>query len=106
MLNVLHHGIVIQKIGNTATHIIDIGHILFRQGDLACQNDSVSNNPPKVTNGILDLKNWDLKKNGPIDLTGKWEFYWNRHLTPEDFSKPTPPEKTIFLGCQVVGIGN
>ena len=63
---------------------------------LACQNDSVSNNPPKVTDGILDLKNWDLKKKGPIDLTGEWEFYWNRHLTPEDFSKPNPPEKSEF----------
>ena len=35
-------------------------------------------------------------------LIGEWEFYWNKHLTPQDFFKSNPPEKTDLLsvpGC-------
>ena len=64
---------------------------------LACRNDSMNETPPKVMHGILDLKNWDLKKKGPVDLTGQWEFYWNKHLTPRDFSQPNPPQITDFM---------
>ncbi|MGD8264333.1 MAG: hypothetical protein PVG70_12205 [Desulfobacterales bacterium] len=68
----------------------------------ACRKDSISKNPPKAINGVLDLNNWDLKKDGPIDLSGEWEFYWNKHLNPKDFSKSNPPEKTGLMrvpGC-------
>jgi PAS domain S-box-containing protein len=54
-------------------------------------------NPPRVMNGVLNLSNWDLNEDGPIDLTGEWEFYWNKHLTPEDVSKSNPSEKTDFI---------
>jgi PAS domain S-box-containing protein len=62
-----------------------------------CRNDSINKNPPRVINAVLDLNNWDLKENGPIDLTGEWEFYWNQHLTPKDFSKSNPPAKTDLI---------
>ena len=68
----------------------------------ACRKDSIGKNPPKTINGVLDLNNWDLKKDGPIDLSGEWEFYWNQHLTPEDFSDSHPPQKTGLMrvpGC-------
>jgi PAS domain S-box-containing protein len=68
----------------------------------ACRKDSISKNPPKAINGVLDLNNWDLKKDGPIDLSGEWEFYWKKHLIPEQFTKPNPPEKTGLMrvpGC-------
>ena len=69
---------------------------------VACQNDSEKKIPPKVIHGILDLNRWDLEKDGPIELAGEWEFYWEQHLTPEDFSQLNPPEKTGFMnlpGC-------
>ena len=69
---------------------------------IACRKDSTIKNPPKAVNGVLDLNNWDLKKDGPVDLTGEWEFYWGRHLNPKDFSKSDPPEKTGLMsvpGC-------
>ncbi len=68
----------------------------------ACRQDATSKNSPKAINGVLDLNNWDLKKDGPLDLTGEWEFYWDKHLNPKDFSKPDPPEKTGLMsvpGC-------
>ena len=69
---------------------------------IACRKHSTSKIPPKAVNGVLDLNNWDLKKDGPIDLTGEWEFYWNNHLTPKDFFKSNPPQKTGLMrvpGC-------
>ena len=69
---------------------------------IACRKDSTRKISPKAVNGVLDLKNWDLKKEGPVDLSGEWEFYWDKHLFPTDFSKSNPPEKTGLMsvpGC-------
>jgi Putative regulator of cell autolysis len=40
--------------------------------------------------GIIDLVNWDFKKDGVVSLDGEWEFYWNQLLTYEDFHKEVP----------------
>ncbi len=64
----------------------------------ACRKNSPKKIPPKAINGVLDLNNWDLRKDGPIDLTGEWEFYWEKHLKPEAFIKANPPEKTGLMG--------
>jgi len=29
-------------------------------------------------NGILDLKDWDFKKQGPVQLKGEWRFLWKQ----------------------------
>ena len=68
----------------------------------ACQKDPTKKIPPKAINGVIDLNNWDLKIDGPIDLTGEWEFYWEEQLSPEDFSNSNPPRKTGLMnlpGC-------
>jgi len=36
--------------------------------------------------GIIDLKNYQFKENGIIDLNGSWEFYPKKLYTPSDFS--------------------
>ncbi len=41
----------------------------------------------QAENGILDLVNWDLEKDGVVSLDGKWEFYWNQLLTYKDFQE-------------------
>jgi PAS domain S-box-containing protein len=63
----------------------------------ACLNDSTGRIPPKAVKGVLDLSDWDLKKDGPVDLIGEYEFYWMQHLLPQDFSKTTPSEKAEFI---------
>lgn len=40
---------------------------------------------PYMKNGILDLSNWDLFKDGAVTFDGEWEFYWNQLLSPNDF---------------------
>lgn len=40
---------------------------------------------PKAANGFLDLSQWNIEKQGDINLNGEWNFYWNQLLDPEDF---------------------
>ena len=39
--------------------------------------------PPRVENGVLDLKTWDFARDGSIALNGRWAFYWRQFLSPE-----------------------
>ena len=41
--------------------------------------------------GVLDLTNFDFSKNKTVQLSGEWEFYWHKLLTPDDFN----PKKII-----------
>ena len=40
---------------------------------------------PKAEAGVIDLRNWDIRKNGIISLDGAWEFYWTEFLESKDF---------------------
>jgi diguanylate cyclase (GGDEF)-like protein len=45
---------------------------------------------PKVVQGVLDLRAWDLTQHGPVNLDGEWKFYWDasRHaLTQQTLIK-------------------
>jgi len=55
--------------------------------------------PPQAHRGLIDLRDWDFKSNGPADLIGEWEFHWQRHLSPRDFSQPPlpPPSGYIYV---------
>ena len=52
---------------------------------------------PEAIRGVLDLTDWDFKRDGPVDLSGEYAFYWKQHLNPSDFSKPILPQKTGFI---------
>ncbi|MDF2845468.1 MAG: hypothetical protein K0R00_3894 [Herbinix sp.] len=38
-----------------------------------------------AVNGRMELAGWDMVENDIISLDGKWEFYWEQLLIPEDF---------------------
>jgi PAS domain S-box-containing protein len=63
----------------------------------ACLNDSSRKISPRAIKGFLDLTDWDFKKDGPVDLSGEYEFYWSQHLSPSDFAKATAPRKVGFI---------
>jgi PAS domain S-box-containing protein len=63
----------------------------------ACRHDISDRIPPKAFNGILDLTDWDFKRDGPVNLVGEYEFYWRQHVEPVEFTNPTPPHKTSFI---------
>ncbi|MFT5871821.1 MAG: two-component system LytT family sensor kinase [Clostridium sp.] len=50
-----------------------------------------------VNNGKADLSKVDFNKNKLVKLNGKWEFYWDRLLTPEDFTSEHKPQMDRFM---------
>lgn len=63
----------------------------------ACHHNFSEKITPKAVKGILDLTDWDFNRDGPINLAGEYEFYWNQHVEPVEFSNATPPHKTGFI---------
>jgi PAS domain S-box-containing protein len=63
-----------------------------------------SKKPPMAIKGVLDLSQWDFETNGPVALSGEYEFYWQQHLAPERFSQPERPKMSGFI--RVPGIWN
>ena len=53
--------------------------------------------PPRAVKGVLDLSQWGFEKDGIVELRGHWEFYWNRLLTPEAFSRTHPAQYPDFF---------
>jgi PAS domain S-box-containing protein len=52
---------------------------------------------PRAIKGVLDLSNWDFAKDGPVKLSGEYEFYWQQHARPENFAGPNPPGPSGFI---------
>lgn len=44
---------------------------------------------PHASQGLLDISEWSLERDGTIPLVGEWAFYWNRLLEPSDFTRPS-----------------
>lgn len=40
------------------------------------------NAPPAIQSGVLDLRHYDFRRSGPVDLSGAWEFRWQEFATP------------------------
>ena len=53
--------------------------------------------PPQAVRGEIDLRGWDFESDGPVDLTGEYEFYWQQHLLPAAFSHGPAPVKPGFI---------
>ena len=53
--------------------------------------------PPKAVKGVLDLSDWDLERDGIVNLDGEWEFYWEKYCKSEEYI-PTPNE-TGLTNC-------
>jgi PAS domain S-box-containing protein len=53
--------------------------------------------PPEAIQGVLDLRGWNFESDGPVDLTGEYEFYWQQHLLPAAFSHAPAPAKSGFV---------
>lgn len=52
---------------------------------------------PVASSGIMDLRDWDFNSDGPVRLSGEWEFYWRQLLNPEDFNGPGMPVRTAYI---------
>ncbi len=77
------------QLENLAVTLILSFLVLF----IACRHDTTRRIPPRAIEGVLDLSDWNFKKDGPVDLSGEYEFYWSRHLLPLILQKRSPPRK-------------
>ncbi|WPC40540.1 ATP-binding protein [Clostridium sp. JS66] len=55
------------------------------------------NKRPVAKSGVLDLRDWNFKKQGIVKLDGQWEFYYKQLLTPEDFKVEQKVKKTGLI---------
>ena len=63
--------------------------LLFTIAIIVCLVGGCSENMkimPVAEHGVIDLSDWDPAQDGPVALDGQWEFYWDRLLTPGDFT--------------------
>lgn len=61
------------------------------------KSDKSLSQKPVAKDGVLDLRNWDFKRQGIAKLDGQWEFYYDKLLTPEDFQNKSEPKKTGLI---------
>ena len=59
-----------------------------------CGTDIKRSQHPEIRDGVLDLRNWDLDRDGTIDLSGSWQIYWKQLLSGKDFDSQTAPQMT------------
>ncbi|MBU5352929.1 response regulator [Paenibacillus barcinonensis] len=52
-------------------------------------------NKPQVTDGHMDLRQWNFSKQGAASLNGNWDFYPNQLLGPEDFEASTEGDRPL-----------
>jgi PAS domain S-box-containing protein len=70
----------------------------------SCLGNSPGSGFPLAKQGVLDLSQWDLTVQGPIALSGQWEFHWGQLREPEDDLEGGRPETKNFI--KVPGVWN
>ncbi|MFN2124604.1 MAG: sensor histidine kinase, partial [Candidatus Promineifilaceae bacterium] len=70
--------------------------LLITLSVFACADSRVQN-APHARNGRIDFSAWNFETDGIAELSGQWEFYWNRLLTPADFRTGDFPEKIQYI---------
>jgi len=58
---------------------------------------ALSKNIPIAQRAVLNLRNWDFKKDGDVKLDGEWAFYWGKLINPVDFRKNPKPDFFITV---------
>ena len=63
----------------------------------SCGNRELKKEAPKVKKGILDLSNWNFKKDGHLNLEGSWLYYWKKEIGPKDILEKGIPKGGTFI---------
>ena len=42
----------------------------------SCMDKNSTLISPKAADGVIDLRTWDLDRDGPVKLDGEWKFYY------------------------------
>ncbi|MEN8245534.1 MAG: 7TM diverse intracellular signaling domain-containing protein [Thermodesulfobacteriota bacterium] len=63
-----------------------------------CLGSDAERELPRAVRGVIDLRHWDFEQDGPVELNGEYEFFWQQHLGPSDFADRTIPMASNFIG--------
>jgi len=78
---------------NIKIHFFIVFFVLL---NLSCSHSQKSK--PYIEDGFLDLKSWNFEEDGLVNLSGEWEFYWEKLLDPKDFeSNETLDPEFIYV---------
>ena len=67
-----------------------------------CRADRDRPGAPLAVQGVMDLTQWNFEADGPVDLSGQWEFHWRRFLPPgakENDPAASPPDYITVPGA-------
>jgi PAS domain S-box-containing protein len=70
---------------------------LFALVVFLCDSNVTAKRAPEAINGVMDLRKWDFKKDGPVDLAGSFAFYWKKQVFPSNFSSGKIPRMNGFM---------
>ena len=70
----------------------------------ACTPSASRQAAPRVVKGQIDLTQWNFAADGPVKLSGEWEFHWEKLLRADENLSGEPHEGATFI--QVPGIWN
>lgn len=62
--------------------MLSLGALIF-----SCSLPGRAGNRLNPADGILDLKDWNPKKDGALSLSGQWDFYWENFLTYQEIDE-------------------
>lgn len=64
-----------------------------------CHKPGPQKTPPGIVNGVLDVKNWNFKEDGPFEIKGEWKFKWMEN-NPEFIRERVCLATTHYLQCR------
>ena len=62
-----------------------------------CGEKPQHHDEPRAVNGVVNLRGWDFRTQGPVVLDGEWEFYWQQHLSPADFAPASSAPQPRYI---------
>ena len=57
---------------------------------ISCGKSYSGKKQPVAVKGVLDLRDWDFEKDGPVELKGQAELYWEKIVNPKRNSAEMP----------------
>jgi len=58
---------------------------------------SLARQAPAAVDGVLDLRQWDFRNDGPVTVSGSLPFWWGRLLDPRAVAAAGPPDAVVGL---------
>ena len=52
---------------------------------------------PEAVKGVLDLREWNFERDGPAQLRGEWEFWWDTIISPQALQENEIPAGRRFV---------